>query len=254
MVAYFIRDFLFTHFIVHSLTHVATTPATTYDVHLTTSIQTDLAADNLAPDQHLVDTGYLEADLLHNSRQKGIDLIGPMPADNTWQARTEGAFDHHCFQIDWIQKQVTCPGGKTSSYHKEGTTRRGTPNIHFTFSARDCKGCSLRTRCTRAKCGGRTLTLYPQHVYQTLLAARNRQKTEAFKTLYNARAGIEGTISQAVNAFNIRQARYRGLARTHLQNIATAAAINLTRIANWLMDIRPETTRISPFAALVAQI
>lgn len=74
------------------------------------------------------------------------------------------------------------------------------------------------------------------------------------KTLYGQRAGIEGTISQAVSALGLRQARYRGLAKTHLQNVATAAAINLSRAARWLMGESPETKRIAPFAALALQV
>jgi transposase len=34
-----------------------------------------------------------------------------------------------------------------------------------------------------------------------------------------------------VRAFGLRQARYRGLPKTSLQHVATAAALNLDRIA-----------------------
>ena len=64
------------------------------------------------------------------------------------------------------------------------------------------------------------------------------------------RAGVEGTVSQGVRAFGLRQARYRGIAKTHLQHLATAAAINLERIVAWLNDIPRATTRTSRFAAL----
>jgi len=50
-----------------------------------------------------------------------------------------------------------------------------------------------------------------------------------FKENYARRAGVEGTISQAVGKFNMRRTRYFGLAKTHLQHIATACAINLSR-------------------------
>ena len=51
-------------------------------------------------------------------------------------------------------------------------------------------------------------------------------------------------------AFGLRRTRYRGLAKTHLQHVATAAAINVDRIVAWL-DERPRaTTRTSRFAAL----
>jgi hypothetical protein len=78
--------------------------------------------------------------------------------------------------------------------------------------------------------------------------------TEAFKEEYKRCAGVEGTIAQAVNVMGARHNRYRGLARTHLQHIATASAINLRRIAAWLMGDRPGATRVSPFAALVAPL
>ncbi len=235
------------------ITHVATTPATTHDVKLTGPIQHDLAAKNLKPDKHIVDGGYLEADLLMSSRQQGIDLIGPVPADKSWQATTEGALDHAQFQIDWDLKQATCPAGKTGIYYMEGTTRRSGPNVHFTFSATACHACPLQAQCTRAKKGGRTLTIYPQEQYEVLQAARQRQETEEFKRLYRTRAGVEGTISQAVNGMDLRFARYHGLAKTHLQNVATAAALNLVRVARWLMGERPRKTHVSPFASFALQ-
>lgn len=235
------------------ITHVETTPATTHDVKVTEKIHDDLTSKDLLPDEHFVDGGYLEADLLLSSHKKGIDLIGPMPADKSWQAKTEGAFDHSQFQIDWERMQATCPNGKTSIYQMEGATRRSSPNMHFTFSVTDCRPCPVRAKCTRAKAGGRTLTIYPREPYEILQAARERQSTEEFKVLYRTRAGIEGTISQAVTGMDIRFARYRGMAKTHLQNLATAAAINLVRVANWMMGLQPEPTRISPFTALALQ-
>jgi transposase len=70
------------------------------------------------------------------------------------------------------------------------------------------------------------------------------------KRQYARRAGIEGTLSQGVRAFGLRRARYQGLEKTHLQHVATAAAINIDRTVAWL-DERPRAaTRTSRFAAL----
>ena len=70
------------------------------------------------------------------------------------------------------------------------------------------------------------------------------------KQLYAKRAGVEGTVSQGVRAFGLRRTRYRGLAKTHLQHVATAAAINLDRIVNWIDNIPRGKTPTSRFAAL----
>lgn len=236
------------------ITQVETTVATTTDVTVTEKIQADLVERELAPETHLVDGGYTEVDALLSSRQKGIDLVGPMRADTSWQAQLENGYDQTKFQIDWDQMVATCPEGKTSIYWKDGKTASGKPTIHFAFHLADCSTCAARALCTRAEKIGRHLTVPPREAYLALQAARQRQTTEAFKELYQKRAGIEGTISQAVNGLGVRSARYQGLVRTHLQHLATAAAINLRRTADWLMGDRPELTRTSPFAALVSPI
>jgi hypothetical protein len=41
-----------------------------------------------------------------------------------------------------------------------------------------------------------------------------------------------------------------GLAKTHLQHVITAAAVNLVRIADWQSGVEPAKTRCSRFAAL----
>jgi transposase len=72
----------------------------------------------------------------------------------------------------------------------------------------------------------------------------------AFAQLYAQRAGIEGTFSQGVRAFGLRQARYRGLQKTHLQQVATATAIDVARVNDWLDGIPTAPTRRSHFARL----
>ena len=81
-------------------------------------------------------------------------------------------------------------------------------------------------------------------------AARQRQAMADFAAQYARRAGIEGTISQGVRAFGLRQARYRGLRKTHLQHVATAAAINISRLTTWLSGVPRGGTRCSRFGAL----
>ena len=73
------------------------------------------------------------------------------------------------------------------------------------------------------------MTLRPREEHLTLQTARREQQTEAFKQEYAKRAGIEGTISQAVRAFELRHSRYLGLDKTHLQHLFTAIAISLLR-------------------------
>jgi hypothetical protein len=126
----------------------------------------------------------------------------------------------------------------------------GRSYIRAGFSPAACRPCPARPRCTRA--ASRRLGLHPRPEYQALAAIRARLETEAGRRLHGQRQGIEGTISQGVRAFGLRRARYRGLAKTGLQTVATAAAINLDRLEAWFAQRPLAQTRTSRFAALAA--
>ena len=68
----------------------------------------------------------------------------------------------------------------------------------------------------------------------------------------DVRAGVEGTISQAAFTLEARRARYRGMLKVHLQQIATSTAINLLRVIAWLNEVPRSITPQSHFARLVA--
>jgi transposase len=234
------------------ITDCQTTPATVGDGQLTRAIHQALDHKGLLPDEHLVDTSYVDAELLLSSRGTyAVDLIGPVPPNPSWQLKDEQAYDLSWFAIDWDNQRVTCPQGKHSTRWQLRQTPEGTPMIDVKFRHADCSACPARARCTRSQ-GGRPrgLNFRPKEQYQMLQAARQRQETDAFKALYKKRAGIEGTISQAVQAFGLRRTRYVGLAKTHLQHLATAAAMNLTRLAAWLDRAPKAHTRQSRFLAL----
>ena len=85
---------------------------------------------------------------------------------------------------------------------------------------------------------------------EALQGRRAEQRTPDFRAAYAARAGVEGTHAQGIRRCDLRQARYLGLLKTHLQQILTAVALNLIRIAEWLAERPFAKTRISAFAAL----
>jgi transposase len=238
---------------VHLITQVKTTTADRHEATCTAAIHQGLAEKDLAPREHLVDAGYISADLLVQSQaDHGIDLIGPTRKNVSWQSQCEGAYDIDQFEVDWEHKRVCCPQGKLSSAWSEQVDAAGNPSISVMFRKADCKICGARSLCTRSQHQARHLKLQPRPQYEALKAARERLDTEEGKQLYARRAGIEGTISQGVRAFGLRRTRYRGLVKTHLQHIATAAAINVDRIFAWLEGVPLAATRTSRFAALAA--
>jgi hypothetical protein len=73
---------------------------------------------------------------------------------------------------------------------------------------------------------------------------------DEFRKTYAQHAGVEGTISQGTQVCGLRRSQYRGMAKTRLQHVFTAVAINLKRLAAWFEETPRAQTRLSRFAAL----
>ena len=72
-----------------------------------------LSDKDLLPKVHLLDTGYIDAELLAQSKQDHrIDLVGPTRPDYKWQARAEKGLDAGSFDINWERKVSTRLGGR----------------------------------------------------------------------------------------------------------------------------------------------
>lgn len=236
--------------------HADTMPANVHEAPRTAPIHAALAAKGLVPSEHLVDSAYVSADHFIAAREQyGIDLVGPSRRNMSWQGLAEDAFSAADFIVDWDRRTARCPEGKESAGWYEVAKRPGRRAlVRAQFRAADCLGCASRSRCTRSESQtkGRVLAVLPRPEYDALAAARARESTAEGRRLYAQRQGIESTLSQAVRAFGLRQTRYRGLAKTGLQHVATAAAINLDRITAWFGGRPIAPTRTSRFAALAA--
>jgi transposase len=225
----------------HLITNVQTVTATTKDILVTDTIQQDLVAAGLRPDEHYADRGYVAAAQLVTSTERGISLIGPAKLDTTAQARAGAGFALTDFHIDWVQQVATCPQGEQSVQWNHQPTE-----VQIIFDQQTCAACPVREHCTTATTSGRILRPLHQAQHEALQARRAEQQTAAFKTKYQRRAGIEGTISQGTRGFDLRYARYWGIAKTRVQHVFVALAINLVRLMAWLTsppDAAPVRTR-----------
>lgn len=237
----------------HLITHIETTPSNVRDHEVTPQLHAALAAKELLPAEHLVDAGYLDAQVLVTSQQDyAVQMVGRITPDHSWQAQAGYGFDAAGFAIDWEQRQVVCPQGHVSRYWAERKRPQQAPAIQVQFAKEHCAVCPVRTQCTHSAKGARSLKLLPRAEYEALHAARQRQTEPEFQKQYAQRAGIEGTLSQGVRAFELRSTRYVGLAKTRLQHIATATAINLHRYFAWLTG--PVAARPVPRFADLAPI
>ena len=87
--------------------------------------------------------------------------------------------------------------------------------------------------------------------HHTLTQARRKlMRTEEFKKDMHHRNGIEGTQSELVRGYGLRQARYRGSKKTRLQNYFTGAACNIKR---WCRRVTWEAQQVADRSLRVEQ-
>jgi transposase len=238
----------------HLIVEVMTTTATLPDGEVVGDLHEHLEKQDLLPGQHLVDTGYVDAKILAESQYRyHVDLFGPVMPDLTWQTRDQTGFDHRHFSVDWQAHRVTCPTGQISQSWGIIPDRHGNEVVRVRFPLPVCRSCPFHDACTTSP--ARVLIFQPtQEAYEALQQARDRASTPAFREVYAQRAGVEGTVAQAVRTCGLRQARYLGKKKLHLQALMTATAVNVLRASTWIAGETPAATPISRFARLMASI
>ena len=233
----------------HLITHIHTVNATEPDSIAVDPIHEDLRQHDLLPDEHLVDRGYTSAPLLYDSQTEyGVELLGPVWEKHTWQHAT--GYEIDAFTIDWEKRTVTCPQGHISNPWTMRDHRRDHQLTRVKFKRVECEPCPAHDQCTKHP--RRTLSFHEEDVFKTVQQRKRDQHTEEWRKRYGKRAGVEGTVSQCVFALGMRRSRYRGLAKTHLQFVLTAAAMNLTRVLNWHNEKPRSQTRFTRFGRLAA--
>lgn len=233
------------------ITNVLTHDATVQDITATNAVHEALAARDLVPGEHLLDAGYIDgARIVTAAREHRVTLTGPLHSGNT-TSQAAGPYSQSAFTVDWDNKTVTCPTGKTTGQWADAMSHRGTPVVRIKFSPTDCRSCTSRPQCiSSTRTAHRSITLRHRAEHEAIQQARTDYGTPEWRERYTARNGIEGTISHAVHTAGMRQARYHGLAKTRLQHQLTATAINIARLDAWTSHRPKAPTRVSHLAAL----
>jgi transposase len=187
-----------------------------------------------APSALYVDGAYVCSAALKEAREQGRELRGPAPASpDRGKVFTVESFDVHV-----EERYARCPNGQRSS-NCSRLEEQSTGKVAYRIEWSDtvCGACPLRAQCVSAGQVHRTFVVGELH---SLLQARRREmQTEAFKKEMHRRNGIEGTQSELVRGYGLRQARYRGFAKVRLQNYLIGAACNIRRLYRriaWLVE------------------
>jgi Transposase DDE domain len=97
------------------------------------------------------------------------------------------------------------------------------------FGKRQCGPCPEKAKCTSGE--ARTINFLPRHLHEAQERNRADQQDPAWRKLYASRSGAEGTIAEFTGGHRARRCRYQGLAKTHVQHVLTALAVNVERLS-----------------------
>jgi len=175
------------------------------------------------PSELYVDAGYTSGAELARAEAEGRKLKGPEQPPPT----KEGRVSSELFDVSVEKRRAVCPAGQTSTNCSRIEERPGKVIYRFEWNNALCGACEKRTRCLGKGQRHRTLVVGEHHDW--VQARRQEQKTDAFREDMHHRNGIEGTISELVRGYGMGRCRYRGLAKTRLQNWFIGAACNIKR-------------------------
>lgn len=177
-----------------------------------------------APSALYADGAYICSEALAEAREQGRELRGPAPASpDRGKVFTVEAFDVHV-----EERHAICPAQQRSTQCSHIDESRGRSYFRIEWNDAICAICPQKADCVSANQSHRTIVVGELH---SILQDRRREmQTEAFKEEMRRRNGIEGTQSEMVRGYGMRQARYRGKAKVRLQNYLIGAACNIRRL------------------------
>lgn len=186
------------------------------------------------PQAAVADSGYSSGENRRALAERAMtDFIAPPTPKGHKQGKLSASdFEPEC-DDDGVPQQVRCPAGQVA---EGGHWKAQEQGWNFHFTQRQCEGCGLRERCSKAK-RGRSVFVSAYH--REHADARARQDTPEFMSAQVARLEIERTFAYQQRRAGQDRARFRGLDRVAVQVYLGCFMVNLVRIVR---STHPPTT------------
>lgn len=180
-----------------------------------------------APQQILVDSGYISRENVEEVAKHQVDLLGSLADDAAKKGeRGEQRYGPELFVYDAEQDHYICPAGKILSY--EGKQKKdGMQQSKYKAKNQDCQSCPLKVHCCADnKKHGRSLTRSQES--PAMIAFRARMKTEAAQTEYRKRGAIAEFRNLWIKTkLGLRQFHVRGLEKVRCEALWACLTHNL---------------------------
>ena len=184
-----------------------------------------------APEQMVVDGGFVSRENILSMKEKGVDLIGPMGvgvAQTAGQMKRRGvdpSFYPEFFQYDALRDTYRCPAGKI--LRPDGEEKRpGRTNYRYRALASDCRKCFFKGKCCPQITTARTIVRGVDD--PVVVAHKEKMETGEAKQIYRRR----GAVAEFPNAWikdkiGLRQFRLRGVIKVGMETLWACLTYNI---------------------------
>jgi transposase len=185
-----------------------------------------------APQQVVVDSGFVNQETIGAMEAQGIDMIGPMPDHASQMAgalQKRGVapeFFPQAFTYDAERNCYVCPAGRDLAFESQEKSE-GSARYRYRAKLADCRSCLSKGQCC------------PQSQKRSLVRTeespevrRHREKmaSESAREIYKQRSQIaEFPNAWIKEKFGLRQFRLRGLIKVTMEAMWAAIAYNLSQ-------------------------
>ena len=206
------------------ITYIDVEAAHRHDSHALAPALEETGQRDVLPDELQADSLYGSRDNQKKAKERGVDLIAPLPGNKPKNNLVDFDFDPKTHEI----KQ--CPQGHAPTKVKHN--KKGT--LTAIWAKEVCGTCPLFSSCSVRKAKSGYRLLYKHNEAEAALHRRWEQSDE-FKDKYRFRAGIEATNSRYIHMTGARRIRYRGLQRVDYAARLKAVGINMFRAAKFAL-------------------
>ena len=204
------------------------------DTHLLTQVLDEVQRMcNKVPREVLVDGGYVSADNVEKTQQRGVELIGPA-SDTTaltkQPAQPPGISQAHrkeAFRYEADSDTYHCPEGKTLIHIRQRVRKGGRIEHEYRAKHTDCTGCAHKPECCPAakSCGRTVVRTAPNPRLQIF---RDKMRTEAYQQRYRRRSEVaEFPNAWLKEKLGIRRFRLQGLAKVAVESLWAVITYNV---------------------------
>jgi transposase len=183
----------------------------------------------LKPQRLAADAAYGSGLMIGWLMRRGITPHVPI-LDHEHQ--TKGLFTRAAFHFDAEQNLFVCPGGERL---RSSGLVRDDGAIPYWASTKDCRACSLRSRCTTGVKRIVTRNMFEAEREQV----RAMRGTEAFERSARERKKIEMRFAHLKRNLGLRRLRLRGLTGARDEFLLAAAVQNLKKLVRFLFHGPP---------------